>query len=224
MKLQIVVDRETDEKIRALVQEASGEVGWWGLIEPMKDGERLTGVWLYDILVPNQKVSGASVDVQETPDAFSVIDELVAQGRQDEIANLRYWGHSHGNMEVFASSTDLKFWDELAQTGEGCAVSAFSVHNKKGSVEAHVFIKADGLGVFRIPAEWEVISYDESATQWAKEQIKDHVTSGFVVGICSYRWDGSKLVKDGKDGKEEDVWDYWPERGKVYGFDGWEYE
>lgn len=94
-------------KMTMLVQDYSSEIAWHGTVERID-----TTTWkVTDIVVYPQIVTGATVNTDED-EYRDWLDSL----EDDQINTLRYQGHSHVNMGVSPSGTDLEHQDKILES------------------------------------------------------------------------------------------------------------
>ena len=108
-------------KIKWLVQEHDHEVAWHCTLEPVDGAWTITDVYVYP-----QKCKAVTVrsDVDYDTWYFDLPDEV--------FNSLRVQGHSHVNMGVSPSSTDLNDQKELRKLYDGDYV--FLIVNKRGDI------------------------------------------------------------------------------------------
>lgn len=123
-----------DQQVRAAVRLAKKEVGWLGLVEEMPYGYLIT-----EIFIPKQKVTSVTTDIDETAVAELAL-QLMDAGRDP--SKLRYWGHSHVNMDVTPSIPDEMQIEEYL---ESCDWFIRSIHNKRGDCKMDVYDRRVGL-------------------------------------------------------------------------------
>lgn len=176
--MKIWLTTETNQRIKSLVKMCKTEVGWWGLIQPVREGRNLVGVIVDEVIVPEQEVSAATVDADRSPEQiFSAMDQLTGAGRAEEIGRLSYWGHSHVNMGVTPSGTDLGFWKEAAAgSEEALKIFVATIHNKKGETFGRIYLSIPNVGTMQFDAQVDVVDartpeYDA----WAGAQIERFV-------------------------------------------------
>ena len=158
-------------RVCALVRECDDEIGWHGLAEPVKDDDgKFVGVWVREIFVPKQTVSGATVDVADDA-AFEYMDDLTKRGLQDSAKFIRYWGHSHVNMGVSPSSVDTKFWNDALNKNGKPEFYASTIHNKKGEAYGRLTFWFPEYGLFEEDAN-VVLGIPGSMLKWAAETVK----------------------------------------------------
>ena len=98
-KVQVVFTNEVYKKMMALVNKASKEVGWYGSARRESDKRFV----IYDIYLPPQKVTGATVETDDEEYA------LWSAGLTDEqFTNMKFFGHSHVYMGVTPSGVDTR--------------------------------------------------------------------------------------------------------------------
>jgi len=127
-KLKIYYSADAYAKTVALVQAHTVEVGWNMVIKPYKDGYKV-----YDILVYPQKVSPSyiSVDVANWGLWKATLTD-------EEDQNLFGHGHSHVNMETFASMVDInQQHDEILTKQTGFYF--FQIWNKRNSINSFFY-------------------------------------------------------------------------------------
>lgn len=81
-----------------LVEECAKEVGWFGEVEELPDNMYC----VTDIHIPSQQVTHTETDI----DAAG-LGELAEEIGLDRAIKLLFWGHSHANMGVTPSGTDV---------------------------------------------------------------------------------------------------------------------
>lgn len=117
-------------KISYLVKEFSSEVGWHGLVRRIDDKSFL----IYDILVYDQVVTGATVNTDDEG-YFEFMKNLT----EDQAANMFYHGHSHVNMGVTPSTTDMAHRNGLLNTMKEDGFWIFQIWNKSGSISTALY-------------------------------------------------------------------------------------
>lgn len=121
--------------IKHIVASQSVEVGWFGLVRKIND--RVFEV--YEIFVPKQTVTGATVDIDE--DAMAqLFNQLIIDNKPAEC--LVYHGHSHVNMAINPSGTDETMFEEYAFRAHERFFR--SIHNKQGDSRVDCVDKTTG--------------------------------------------------------------------------------
>ena len=111
-------------KMTMLVDMFSGEVGWQGVVERIEDNEFLVS----DILVYPQVVTAAHVDTNEQDMSEFIIANQLKYEEEGKCINFQ--GHSHVNMSVSPSGTDME--DQKSRmVGQKDGFYIFTIQNKK---------------------------------------------------------------------------------------------
>lgn len=133
------IPTETQEKIDFLVQTLTTEVGWFGTATVEQTPQ---GTFVYtlqpELLIYPQRVTGASVNPDDTNDAYD--DWWINQLRNGK--PLIWHGHSHCNMGCSPSGTDKGLRSKLNLDG---GIHIYTIHNKSGSIDLQVFNGADEI-------------------------------------------------------------------------------
>ncbi len=117
-------------KMQSLVAQADKEIGWYGTVDKVGDNSYV----IFDILVPPQEVTGATVTCED--------DEFAEwkQGLDDDTFNkLRFHGHSHVNMGVTPSGTDEEFQADTASQLGNNDFYIFMIVNKRGDMTLRLY-------------------------------------------------------------------------------------
>lgn len=117
-------------KLCALVNVFSTEVQWHGLTQRISENE----FEVYDIVVPPHTVGAATV----TSDAEKY-SRWINKLSDAEFNDLRFHGHSHVNMGVGASSTDMKYRDDVITNCGREGFYIFMIFNKKYEWSAQIY-------------------------------------------------------------------------------------
>lgn len=119
-------------KMQALIAKSQKEVGWHGVA--FREDEDNNVYRVEDIMVYPQMVDGTNVNTDE--------DEYYAwnMSLEDDVANnLRFHGHSHVNMSVFASSVDIQHQSEILNMMDDDMFYIFVIMNKRGEVYSKIY-------------------------------------------------------------------------------------
>ena len=132
MKAKVHYTQKAWYKTIMLVETQGKEVGWHGVCR--RDPNDDTRFVIEDIIVYPQAVTGATI----TPDPKEY--NLWMEGLDDDTYNnMRFHGHSHVNMAVSPSGTDMTFRsDRLGQLGED-DYYIFQIFNKRGEISTEVY-------------------------------------------------------------------------------------
>lgn len=163
-KPTIIVSTIADRKMSALVEQCKDEIAWNGTVVYDKESNTY---FIEDIFVFPQVVTKATA---ESTDDYGI---WLSQFSDEEFSKLRFHGHSHVNMGVSPSGTDIAFQENLINTVQDFYI--FAIYNKRGDFNVWIYDKVKNL-VY----ETKDIYYDSEATKtliWADEMIKKFVTT-----------------------------------------------
>ena len=124
------------QTINYIIQKSSLEIGWLGLVEVIKNDNYL----IYDIIVPEQEVSGAETDITPETLAFTIA-QLISEDKNPN--HLRYWGHSHVNMAVSPSHQDEEEFQEFLDPAQISDFFIRGIYNKHGHCKVDIADIAD---------------------------------------------------------------------------------
>lgn len=124
MKPSLILDKKVHQKIMHWVAKAPGEISGFGMIQIFDGIPRVTEAFLCE-----QRNTGASTEM-------SADDILKAMDKAETLpGDMRWWWHSHADMEVFWSGTDLDTIYDLGHAG-WCFHTVF---NKRGQSRSAFF-------------------------------------------------------------------------------------
>lgn len=87
--------------IKAMVEEHNGEIGFLGLVEE-RDGSYI----ITEIFYPKHCLVTSTTCEIAPEGEVEIAQELIDQDRVDDIAKIRFWGHSHHTMGTTPSGQD----------------------------------------------------------------------------------------------------------------------
>jgi hypothetical protein len=97
--------------MKEYVDQCDDEISWLGTVDVDVETNTYT---ITDVMLLEQEVSDTSADLCEK--SLSDFGSKLIQSGQAELFNkIKCWGHSHVNMEVYASGTDEDTFTQLAQ-------------------------------------------------------------------------------------------------------------
>lgn len=182
-------------KMTALIREFSSEVAWHGTVERISP----TRFLVKDILVYPQKVTGATVNTDQ--EAYAKwMQEL-----DDETFNsLRFQGHSHVNMAVSPSSTDIENQGRIvSQFGNADHFYIFMIWNKSMDFSARVFDMSANSIYDTDEVEVEVAGHPFKLAGFIKD-AKDAVKSSYYGDTGKVSASKKYRYNDAKDWEEDD--------------------
>jgi len=150
------------DKINALVALSKLEIGWHGIVERDEATNTYT---ITDILVYPQCVSGV------TTTATDDVGMWYMNIPEEQFNKLRMQGHSHVNMAVSPSPTDVRYYETLIVGVQDYYI--FMIANKRDDVyvELHDIVN----GVIYDSKDIKVTYETDAVTDWAEEQMVTHV-------------------------------------------------
>lgn len=178
-KVQVHFSSRAYYKMKELIKQCSDEIGWDGIVERDPDNNRI--FYIEDIIVFPQIVSGATVDTDDDKYAvwLNTLDD-------DTFNKRRFNGHSHVNMGVTPSSTDMTYREQSIRNIPDFFI--FGIFNKRDDhsfsiydIENNVMYDNDDIDMY-IP----IPDY----TDWAKEVIKSDVTRRYGSGYYANQYNG----------------------------------
>lgn len=120
-QLKVIIDPLVHQKIMFWVRESQGEVSGLGKVV-YRDGE----LFVRSAILCKQTNTGASTDL-DPADVAKAMFTL-----KDEEGHLNFWWHSHVNMDVFWSGTDMSTIEEISKNGWVLA----TVFNKRNEMRS----------------------------------------------------------------------------------------
>lgn len=138
-KSKVIISANAYVKIKTLVNNCSGEVGWNGTVEKIADKTYL----IKDILVYPQIVSSATVTCDELETGI-----WLSKLPDDIFNNLRFQAHSHVNMATSPSGTDRTMFEKYFSTidaDDDNPFYIFMIFNKKDEYYVEIVDVKEGL-------------------------------------------------------------------------------
>lgn len=154
-KSKVILSQNAYIKIKTLVNKASGEIGWNGVVEVVGDREyKIT-----DILVYPQIVTAATVtcDELETGKWLSTLPDEIFN-------NLRFQAHSHVNMATSPSATDRTMFEKyysVIDSDDDNPFYIFMIFNKKEEFYVEIVDVKSGLIYHKNDIEVVIEGVDE---------------------------------------------------------------
>ena len=180
-KLTLHFTDKAHHKMKALVNNCSEEIAWHGTVE------RLNKLFVVkDILVYPQTATRATVESHD--DYYpSWLDSL-----DDNVFNsIRMQGHSHVDMGVSPSTTDLEFYDTLIEHIQDYYV--FIIMNKSGNIWVNIYdipnntiYEKDDINITYVAQSWN---------EWFEKQYALYMHEPEPV-VPYYNYNAKKTKKD----------------------------
>lgn len=134
-KASLVFTPEAYAKMTMLVQSFSTEVAWHGVV--YRDEQDSSRFNVTDILVYPQEVTGGTVDMDEVGYGQWIDKGIV--DNDERMNHLYFQGHSHVNMGVSPSSTDLGHQESVLKAQRNDKFYIFMITNKKFDTWIRIF-------------------------------------------------------------------------------------
>lgn len=162
-------------KMMQLVKACTTEIAWHGSVQRVAEREFL----ITDILCYPQKATGATVEADETDGAYG----QWMMGLSEETHNsLRFQGHSHVNMAVSPSGTDLADWDAALQFIPKDSFYIFAIINKSASMHFRIFDKLNNVTYSSTEINVEVDADDDCSIEaWAQDCLTQYMRKPVVA-------------------------------------------
>lgn len=165
-------------KMQFIVDEATSEVGWLGAVRRLSPVEFIVD----EIYIVEQKASMAECDLDKDSIADLIEPWLADPDGIDRANAIRLWGHSHVNMGVGPSPTDVTTFKDFY---ESCDYFIMLIQNKRGEMRVDVTTVDSNLIYHDCP--WSVEFPDMSdIKKQIKAEIKEKVKP---PGAVQTQWD-----------------------------------
>lgn len=178
--LKLTIDSSVYAKIMHWVNKSDFEVSGLGSVihDPLTNTLRVTEAFILP-----QKNTGATTDIE--PAAVNKLMFLHHQSKAP--GKLKFWWHSHVNMGVFWSGTDIDTIKKLGSGGWFCA----TVFNKRREVKS-AFCQNEPVRLLIADIPTEITENSELTKQWDADYDKNVENVRFE----SRKWDPSSLTED----------------------------
>ena len=171
-KPEIFIPADVMEKMHALVKASSTECQWHGLVQR---SEKIPNMfYIYDVLVFPQKNTAASTDSDENKYAEWLMN-IMTDEDETKFNNLRLHGHSHVNMEVYSSSIDDKYQNDILSNIKDDDYYIFFVLNKRREICILLYDFSQNILFDTKDIKLHITSNEKTIDDWAKEQLDTFV-------------------------------------------------
>ena len=174
---------EARNKMELYCDLSSGEIGWLAFVERFEN----QGFLITDCVLLKQEVNGSTTEID--PNALLEFWNSTPVEKHNLI---KMWGHSHVNMGVTPSSTDLNNWNEFLSIIPDNDFYIFCISNKRGEYTWCLYDKQNNVCFENKDISW-YITDDEgnNLSLWATQELKTHLkekqyaksTANFPVGF-----------------------------------------
>lgn len=166
--MKIKIKRKAYLKLKYFIQECDSEISGFGKIRKRR-GE----FEVYDIEVLAQTVSGVHATIKPE-DLVKFMTEKMQGGQSTE--DYKVWWHSHVNMQVFFSTTDVQTIDESTEFPYLVSI----VGNKKEEYKARVDVYEPLRMTEEVELEIEGLE-DNKLKEECAEEVKEKVKKEKVI-------------------------------------------
>lgn len=174
-KVKVYITNKAYQKIKALVEYCDTEIAWHGVMHKTAIGFMIT-----DIIVPPQQVTGCTTtsdDLEYSTWLFNLPDEI--------FKHLRFHGHSHVNMGVSPSATDLTYRKNLTNN-IGDNFYLFMIANKKDNMSFALYEN----GTQNTNIKLIILN---NYKDWAFQEIKNKLTKRSIAYDTEMLYTGKEL-------------------------------
>ena len=174
------VTAETYVKMLELVNQATGECSWHGLVD-RQEYNNTTEYTIYDILVFPQINSGIATTTDE--DEFAEWQTKLIMDPDFPIENLRMHGHSHVNMNVFSSGVDDKYQEDLLAKVDDEDYYIFLIMNKKMEICMFIYDFTQQVMFDTDDIDFRIINSEtgEDLRTWAIDELEQNERTSKVA-------------------------------------------
>ena len=157
-------------KMQALVGNHDKEIAWHGTVKQLPETMHFI---IEDVFMYPQRVSAATVDADEETYGQWLIKNF------EKINTMRMQGHSHVNMGVSPSGTDLQYYQTLLDQVDDYYI--FLIMNKSGSVHIRFYDVAHNVLFTEVPIKMWVNDAIMDFKAWSIEEIKENIVLPKVI-------------------------------------------
>lgn len=192
-------------KMTELVSDFNSEVGWHGVARRGDDPEKDEYI-VSDIMVYPQEVTGATVTTDQTE-----YNQWLFSFDNDVFNHIRFQGHSHVNMGVTPSGTDLSLYSRILDMLGPRDFYIFLIINKSGQMTIKIYdmaknilFETNDVEVRPFSKEIGLMDFIKQAKEIVKTKAYTTPTySGNYSGSYSGNYSGSKYTSDYFSKKDE---------------------
>ena len=181
VEIPVVLSEELDAKMHYIANEYSHEVGGWITGEIREDC-----IYLDDLLIPEQEVSGGSVDIDP-----SAGPSLLREFKNKCKLIMGHW-HSHASMSTFWSNIDET---NMSQIMEPRKFFTFIVSSKD---EDNHLVRFEAKTPFRVTVDKLKYSVEIPELEELKEKIKKEIENKVTQRTYSSNVQSKTIYENGK--------------------------
>ena len=192
------------QKVESIVRLSDKEVGWLGRVEmgEYKSGQRW--IELKDCYVPKQEVTAAACDI-DPEGVADYVNKLIDEGHDPQ--NMLWWGHSHVNMTVGPSGTDMETFNEFIENLAPGVPFIMTIHNNKKDVKCNLYL-GDGyyLDGVHIESIEDTTKLDKVISKELKENVREKIYASPVTQPYQTSWNHTHERAVPNSGATSGVW------------------
>ena len=203
-KQQVLISPTAWAKMYHLVQFTNKEIAWHCLVKHIKKDT----YYIYDVLVYPQKVTGTTVDTDDT--AYTLWRQNLTT---NVVTYLKGQGHSHVNMSVNPSGVDTGYYQDIINCLRPDAYYVFLIMNKAGNIYCQIADKKNNIFYENTDCEVQVYtSKKEKIADWVADMLDKNVqeqrVTTYTRGNATYQDPkNNKNNKNNKKDKKESISD-----------------
>jgi hypothetical protein len=185
-KMEIYLSENAYFKVRSF-NKLANDKEWLALLIGGKNEKVENGIFIEDIFLPFQKVSGATCEVKDEEFA----NELITIQKKDKkfFSSICGWIHSHNTMNVFYSGTDTSTDDDLTKYFDSNKIIVSIVVNNDFNIIGKMHLKSQ-YGNIEFPSNVKIYNqFDENTIPKKlkslfeeKVEIETFQYSGYSIG------------------------------------------
>lgn len=191
-----------------LTDECDTEVGWLGTVKQVPDSHDLL---IDEIFLPKQECHYATTKLS-VDGLMDVYNELMERKDGDKLVDsLRFWGHSHVNMDVDPSRQDEEQMEMFKKNK--CDFFIRGIVNKKAKMKFDVFYYNTNVACLDCPWAMYFVANEEKRLEW-RASLKTKVAESRISTTEFRKIFG---VHGGNAAREDD----WAKYGEAQELGGW---
>lgn len=149
---KIEISRKAADDMAYIIDKSPKEVSWLGSVKMIGENPQSATYHIEEVFIIDQQVSAAETEMNE--DGLGKFGEEMSKTEKGMLIlnHLHFWGHSHVEMETFASATDIKQMDLFKDNDRDYFIRG--IFNKKGKAQFSIFLYE--LDIEFHDVEWSV--------------------------------------------------------------------